>query len=359
MGERAGRRAPVVWAWLIGWPWWARCLVIAAQLALGVGTVWYLAMPDVAAAMGWAWGLGLLTCVSLVAAGLVVGSQDPVVGAYRKVLDGLDRSQRAAVARALRRGEMPADPRVMTAAIGVGTLALAYRTRSAARTRMLQWLAVALWVAAGCLSLIGGDVRQGVLWFVLAAILAAATAWRRLRAAQGRRNLELLRAAATTSPADEAASGGPALPAPLPRQRVALAAAAAVILICAAASVIYVWGRPDPDCRPADAAITFIAEHPDMLDPRAVTAASELTVAQYMSWSSQLDDDASQASSPDIAAHLRRIAQLSGRLAALVRDTRQNVPTGGDVAVQELAFRHDAEELIAAEYALLEICHPR
>ena len=85
---------------------------------------------------------------------------------------GLDLPQRSQVVKALRDGPVPADPRVLAAAIRVGDLSTAYRRRVPLWQRKAAWFVPALWIVAGLLGFVGHDVRTGLTWTAVALLVA-------------------------------------------------------------------------------------------------------------------------------------------------------------------------------------------
>lgn len=127
---------------------------------------------------------------------------------------GLSPSQRAEVVRALREGVLPPDHSVLAAAIRCGTVAENYYER-ASRGRSAQVIAAALLALVGIVSFFLSDPRHGILWLLMATLLAALTVRREHLRAKLNSHLAELRAAADISPdinADDIA------PPPLPRR---------------------------------------------------------------------------------------------------------------------------------------------
>ncbi len=75
--------------------------------------------PNFLAATGWLWGLIAVVVFSLAFAAPMLVIQNPVRQSYAAALTGLTLQQRTQVMKVLRRGEVPADPHVLAAAIRV------------------------------------------------------------------------------------------------------------------------------------------------------------------------------------------------------------------------------------------------
>jgi hypothetical protein len=124
----------------------------------------------------------------------------------------------------------------------------------------------------------------------------------------------------------------------------------AVVIGVAAGAAAYMWYRPTPDCRTAAAAISFVAEQRDLLDPKLITADGP-DLSKYQDWSDQLEGYANRVSAPDVTPHLRRIAELSGQAVAIVREVRNAPPdrsAPGQIERREWAY-HDATAAIVDE----------
>jgi 4-amino-4-deoxy-L-arabinose transferase-like glycosyltransferase len=115
-----------MWARLVVAPWWVLWLVNAALFAAALIAICALGLPGFTDA-GWIWPLVSVVGFSLIATALTTIAQRPVQQSYAPAIAGLSLPQRSQAAKALRRGEIPSDPRVLAAAIRVGNLSLAYR----------------------------------------------------------------------------------------------------------------------------------------------------------------------------------------------------------------------------------------
>lgn len=344
-----------MWARLVVAPWWVRWLVAAFWVAAAYIAFAALLIPSFFKALGWTWGPIWITGFSLIATALLTHDQRPIQQRFAAAVAGLNRPQRSRVVKALRRGEIPADPQVLAAAIRVGALSKAYRRRASRSQQVFKWSIPVLLIVAVVLDLIGNDKRQAALWSGLMLFVLARYAWLSHRARQLDQNLETLRAAAGASDGDQESA---ALPPPRSWMLVPVVVIGALGV---GASVVYGSTQTTPDCRTADAAVDFIASHRDMLDSNLITP-GDPDLDKYQNWSDQLQDYARRVSAPDLAAHLRRIAQLSKEAVALVREARTDQPgrlSRDDAGDLKLAYRDVISRLIEEDNALVPICHSR
>ncbi|ODR13362.1 hypothetical protein AWC26_14945 [Mycobacterium shimoidei] len=323
-------------------------MVSAVLAGLIAGPIVALATPRAALAVGWTRGLLVLAGFSLIIGALAAALQEPICRSYGAALTGLSWPQRQQAVRALRRGEVPADPAVRTAAARVGELFVAStRPRSRVQASSVWWVP-GLWLVLGLLGLAGGDVRRAVMWAGLAAVtvILSARNWYRRRRTQAR--LELLRSASDPG-ADRVV---------LPPQRRWPLVVGALVVGAGAAVVVYAWDRPSPDCRTANAVMRFIGTHRDMLDAQLITP-GDPALSRYQDWSDQLQHYSTQVSAPDIAPHVHRIAELSEQAVSLVRDARKDrlySPSTDEMFSRQSAYQNTIAQLVEEDTALSRIC---
>lgn len=347
-----------MWLRLIGARCWMRWLVSAVLAGFIAAPIVALATPRAAHAMGWTRGLLVLAGFSLIIGALAAVVQEPICRSYAAALAGLSWPQRQQAVRALRRGGVPTDPAVRTAAVRVGELFVA-STRPRSRLQASSgWWVPGLWLVLALLEVVGGDMRRAVLWAGLAVVtvILSAQSWYRRRRIQDR--LELLR-----SPADPGLARSPLLAGEdrfgglPPRRRWPLAVGALVVGVGAAA-VVYAWDRPSPDCRTANAVMRFVAAHRDMLDAQLITS-GDPALSRYQDWSDQLQHYSTQVSAPDIAPHVHRIAELSAQAVSLVRDARNDrfySPSTDEMLGRQSAYLSTIGQLVDEDAALSRVC---
>lgn len=349
-----------MWARLVVAPWWVLWLVNASTVAVVFIGICVLGIPGFTAT-GWVWPLVSVVGFSVLVAAMVTIAQRPVQQSYAPAVAGLSLPQRSQAARALRRGEVPSDPQVLAAAVRVGTLSMAYQRRVTRAQRIFRWLLPVLWIVAGALGFVGGDTRSGWTWVGLAVLVAILFAWTSYKAPRLSRRLELLRSAADSSPqalsvlAEAKDSAAPPVPV---RLRVAFSVVV-VVVVAAGVAALSLQDRRTPDCRTADSVVDFIHGHPNMLDSTSITP-GDPSLDRYQDWSDRLQAYSRQVSSPDLAPHLHRIAELSAEAAALVRDTRRNpsaTQSADEVINRESAYRTLMGQLIEEDKALVQVCH--
>ena len=351
-----------MWARLVVAPWWVRWLVSASVFAVLLVAIFAWVISGFVST-GWPWALVSVVVFSLIVTALTTLAQRPISDSYAPAIAGLNLSQRKQVVRALRRGEVPVDPQVLAAAIRVGTLSLAYHRRVPDRQRKLAWCVPALWVVAGILQFVGGSVGGGLTWTGLAVLIAARLAWASYRVRRLPERLQLLRAAADSSPQalSTLAQAHDSVAAP-PGLKFRLASVAMVLIaVVAAIVVVYQRARPTPDCRTADTVVGFIHDHPILLNPQLITEGGP-GVDEYQAWSDQLVAYSRQVSAPDLAPHLHRIAAFSRDAVRLVTEVRGDPSINqspDETRVRQLVYGGIIDQILEEDKALIPPCHPR
>jgi hypothetical protein len=349
-----------MWARMIVAPWWVRWLVDAAVVTLALLAITAATWPTFFAVHGWLLGVAVLLGFGLAAAVPVVRVQSSVQHAYADALTGLNLEQRTQIVKALRRGEVPADPRVLAAAVRAGAVSLAYRRHAARWQNTSQWWLPVAYVVLAVASFALNSPRQALLWLGFAAFFAALFGRRSSRARRLPQRVEHLRAAAAEIAQAASAATEPAVA--LPPRRMKTSLLLAVVVAVGFGATMYFWGahRQTPDCRTADTAVNFIYTHQEMLDVGRITT-GEPPLGQYHDWSNQLQSYAGQVSAPDIALHLRRVADLSVKAVSLVEELRNpgGSPPPDVTADHKTAFRDTVNELVAEDGDLIPICHRR
>lgn len=256
-------------------PSWVRWVVNALWTAVIVTAIAVAVFPNFVAKTGWSWALAALVAFSLAVAAPAVVMQNPMHRLYAAELTGLNRKQRSGVMKALRRGEIPSDSRVLAAAIGVGSTNLAYLRRAARRQSTARWLLPALYIAFAALAFITRDLRRGLLWGGFALFLAANFVWTSRKSRRLTQHVALLRCAAADVPeAASAAAENDSDSMTLPKRRTWVAVPLVVMVGIGFGITAYLSGQVDkqtPDCRTSDSVVDFISAHRDMVDPGLIT----------------------------------------------------------------------------------------
>jgi hypothetical protein len=350
-----------MWARLVVAPWWALWLVSAATFTVTLSVICALGLPRFAAA-GWTWPLLSVLVFGVVVTALLTRARRPIQQSYARTVTGLDLAQRSQAVKALRRGEPPCDPAVLAAAIRIGDLSTVYQRRVPPWQERLAWVVPALWVLAAILEFVGNNPRAGLTWCGLALVVVARLVWAAHKARRLPGRLELLRAAADSSPqalSVLAEAHDSAAPPPGLRFRIGFAL---IVIAAVSAGVIAVYrqGQPSRDCRTADAVVGYIHAHPDMLDSSLITPGGP-GLDKYQDWSDQLVAYAHQVSAPDLAPHLHRIAELSAAAVGLVTNARGDSfatqPTD-EVLARQASYHGTIGQLIDEDKALIPPCHP-
>ena len=350
-----------MWARLVVAPWWVRWLVSALVFAVVLFAMFAGVIPGFVTT-GWLWLLLSVVGFSLIMTALMTLAQRPVFQSYVPAVAGLSLPQRKQAVRALRRGEAPSDPQVLAATIRIGSLSMAYHRRVPDWQRKVAWCVPALWIVAGILQFVGHNLG-GLTWMGLAVLIGARLARTSYRMRRLPERLEFLHAAAESSPQalSTLAQGNDSVAAP-PGLKFRLASVAVVLVaVTAAAVAVYLRARPSPDCRTADSVVDFIHAHPDMLNPQLITAGGP-GVDEYQSWSDQLVAYSRPASSPDLAAHLQRIAAFSKDAVWEVIEVRRDPSINQDpheISVRQLVYGGIVDQILTEDKALIPPCHPR
>lgn len=287
-----------------------------------------------------------------VAAGAVSAvGQRPARAAYAEALRGLNQAEHADAVRALREGALPADHRVLAGAIRCGAVVEAHYQR-ASRGRATQLISAALLAGVGIVSVFLSDPRRGTLWLLMAALFAAQTVRRERVRTKLNTHLAQLRAAADRSPD---VTAGDIAPPPLPRRTSWQIVLFVVVVGVASIGFTRLANQPRGDCRAADAAISFLADNSDLTNLQLnVTGGPDLR--GYQNWAEQLSHFAAQASSPDIAPHLRAMADRARDAVSLVAQARTSPPPRPVIDLQT-AYGQDMLAIIDQEPALTAACH--
>lgn len=341
-----------MWARIVVAPWWVSWLANAAFGAITLGAVAALLYPNFFAVTGWLWGPLTVAGFALLISACLVFVQRPFRRAYSAALTGLSRQQRTQINRALRRGEIPSEPRVLVAAVKVGTLRLAHTRRALRGSKALIWLTPAFLILAGVLSFLANDIRRGVFFVGFALYFAAYYAWLGYRKDQLTTHVESLRASAE---ADDAAVY---VDCAAPPRRLRMSIPLFIVAGIATVTIAYLSDRPNPDCRTVDSVANFNFKTNSVLTARLT--ATDVDLASYRDWSNQLQTYARQASTPDIARRLHRIADLSvqavARRQAINNDEIAGRPSDA-IHSDQSAYLSTISELLDEQQALISTCH--
>lgn len=340
-----------MWVRFFQQPWWIRWLADSVFIGAMLAVFWclYVTHPFERAAP-------IVLVLALVGFSVAAGAasalgQRPARAAYAEALRGLNQAERAEAVRALREGPLPADHRVLAGAIRCGAVVEAYYQR-ASRGRTTRLISAALLAVIGIVSVFLSDPRRGTLWLLMAALFAAQTVRRERVRTKLNTHLAQLRAAADRSPdvtADDIA------PPPLPRRTSLQIVLFVVVVGVASIGFTRLANHPRRDCRAADAAISFLADNSDLTNLQLiVTGGPDLRA--YQNWAEQLSHFAAQVSAPDIAPHLRAMADRASDAVSLVAQARTSPPPRPVIDLQT-AYGQDMLAIIDQEPALTAACH--
>lgn len=339
-------------------PLWVQGLIQAAVSTIFVGAVVVELYPMFIRRVGWPLSALAVTGLCGITIGSVLFLQRPVRQRGLAALGSGTRQHRLMALRALRRGEVPADPQVLASAIRYGDLVQAHLRKVSRVQRAMQWLVPAAAITYGVVELFRLPWRFGALlivvglWWIVLAVLRT----RRRRTTF--RNLEALRAAAGP---DLVAAGDDGAGTALPPLRFRLVLAALVIPVVMFMTLVYVVIRADPDCYYVAAAADLIYDQWHLADPQNMTR-GQPDLATYRNWAQQLHSYAEHVTDPRLAPHMHRISQLADQAVTLFaqsRDAMAQQPPGYDLNTQERAFSGTMQKLADEDNAVYAVCFPR
>lgn len=311
---------------MIGLPWWARWVCTSLLMALVMSPL-LLTVPGLDFSPGWT---GAMIGICVVVAAISVGYQEKAHRAYLAVLNGVGSAQRGAVVKALWRRQIPADPVVLDAAIRLGESLGTVRNYSSSSLRWsVMWIGMVLfqiYLTRSAVSAAGWTLWAFLLvpdflsdWYV---------------GHRQERHVVLLQATATGQSTDSGLSLGK-------RDRLWLVVIALGLVACATAfAVTYERQWPRRDCDNTFDAIVAVHERNQLTNGRLIVQGGP-SVADYEGWSDQLQREAAKMTTPDVAPHIRRIADLSVQVTKVVRSAYAAAPTSSaaEVADREAAYQ--------------------
>ncbi|MFZ0904110.1 MAG: hypothetical protein WAN71_09575 [Mycobacterium sp.] len=338
-------------------PLWVRWLVRAAMVGAFVGAVVVLVYPMFVYRIGWLWAVLAVIVLGAIISGTTTYLQRPIRRRYLDALQRLDRRRSLVALKALRTGEVPADPDVLAAAIRTGALAQAYQRGTTRAQRAARWWIPAVAIATAVVEFLASVPLLGWLLIGVAVQSVIQSVVRARRRRRMRENLEALRTAADPG---LAAPGDDEVAIAMPARRYWQLVAAVAIPVIAFMTLVYVVDRTSPDCRTVHAAVNLIYDSRQLGDPQNMTRGAP-DLAAYRTWSEQLRNYAGQVSDPRIAPRLRRIADLSAQAVAQIAQSRDALvapPPGYSINDQEKAFGTTMQALVDEDDAVAAVCFP-
>lgn len=329
-------------------PWWAIWLANAAAMTATLTVLAFVTLPKMLTAAAWPFNV-----VALVLAGLVLGvfapiAQQPMRHAYANSLTGLSPTQRRQAVTALRRNDIPSDPAVLTAAVRVGALHMAYLDRlSQPQKTAKRWLP-AICILNGATQFWSHHPRMGFLWLGLTLYYLAYNPFVARRWQQLGPRVERLRAAATDVPQAQTALTETAGGVTRPRRRMwAIWAMIAAMAVCFAVAY-YLWGSPfwrhstaapHGRCDTVDATVTYVSWYPEILRPDTISNDS-VQLSQYQDWAAQLHTHAEAERDPELFKRLANVDELAAHAVAVVTDLRTH---GGPHPPADVVDAHETD----------------
>ncbi|WP_183114144.1 hypothetical protein [Mycobacteroides abscessus] len=326
---------------LIGLPWWARWVCTSLLMALVMCPLLLISQWDLSVA----W-IGSVIGFCVVVAAISVAFQEQTHRAYSAVLDGAGDAKRAAVVAALWRRRIPADPAVLRYAIELGEILSKVRKDLSS----LSW--PAMWVGIVLLQVLPGhNLSSAIGWALWASLLVPFLLSQWYVARRQERHIALLGAAANGQSADS----GPFLG---KRDRLWLAVIAAGLVACVVGlAVTFERQWPRRDCEQTHDVIVAVNERNWLTNGRLVVQGGP-SVADYQGWSDQLQREAAKMTTPDVAPHVRRIAELSVQVTDLVRSAYAAAPTSSaaEAADREVAYQKLVGQMLGEVKAVKTFC---
>ncbi|OOK65162.1 putative membrane protein [Mycobacterium kansasii] len=330
-----------------------RWLIGAAVTAATLAAIASLLYPRFFTTTGALWGSLAIAGFSTIISASMLYAQAPIHQRLAAPLTGLDNEQRTETSNALRRGEIPADSRALTAAITMGTLALTSRRRQLRGATKFVWVVPVLFTVSAFLAFASNDIRHGVFSIGFALYFATYYTWLGYRQRRLTQHVESLRAAARNRgipiQIEDSVS--------VPTRRMWALATLLIVVGLTTGAMAYLADRPDPDCRAANAAID-LNYHADLARWTEATSAGDL--ARYQAWSDQLHSYAQQAPNGAIRDHLRRMADLSARAVSLLQDIASNEASSAAADVitkQKIAYLNTITQMLDEQKGLPAICY--
>lgn len=341
-----------VWVRFFEQPWWLRWLINSTFIAALLTVYWCVEITH-------PWERVDPTVLALAAAGfsLAAGAvsalgQRPAHASYSEAFPGLDQAQRAEAARALRVGDVPANHSVLAGAVRAGAVAEHYyRRANQGRPALVTWVVLLVLVGVGLFFL--GDPRHGTLWLLMTIIFTALDVRRKYLHAKLKTRLGQLHSAAAAA---KDITTSDLTPPPPPRRNPWQIVMFVVVVGAASMGLAALTDRPRRDCRTADATVSFLADHFDMLNSQLITTGGP-DLHTYQDWADQVSRFADQVSAADIAPHIRIIADRAHAAVSLVTQARTTPPPKPVIDVQ-IAYAQNASAIIDAEHPLTAACHP-
>lgn len=178
-------------------PWWVPWIAMAFLTAAFAGPFWLLLQgPDTR--LGWpmfvaasGFGAFMATLASI--------AQRPTRRAMATAVNGLDRAGRARAITATRHGDVPTDPHILAAAIGLCTASLGDRVRRSPSgwwPRIIPWIGPAILASIAILRLAAGDYRKAIGYGAVSAFIAATSWWSTHAGNRTQARLDLMNSAA-------------------------------------------------------------------------------------------------------------------------------------------------------------------
>lgn len=327
---------------LIGLPWWARWVCISVLVSLS-SSPFLLIIRAVDFSPVWVWApIGMGVAIAAVS----VAYQEKAHRAYLAVLNGVGDVQRADVVKALWRRHIPADPGVLNAALELGETLRKLRKDSSSLSNPVFWIALPFLQIY-----ITHSVRIAAGWTLLAVLCVPILLSEWYVARRQERHIVLLGAVE----AGQSADSGPFLG---KRDRLWLAVIAAGLVACVVGlAVTFERQWPRRDCEQTHDVIVAVNERNWLTNGRLVVQGGP-SVADYQGWSDQLQREAAKMTTPDVAPHVRRIADLSVQVTDLVRSAYAAAPTSSaaEAADREVAYQKLIGQMLGEVKAVKTFC---
>lgn len=349
--------------WMLLAPWWARWLCNAAATAMLSTLFAALFFPEFPTTTAWPWKVTAMIGYGLACSATLLYAQQPLHDCYATRLRGLTPQQQKSAIAAVRRGDIPADPTVLSAAVRVGALSVTSLRRGAKQQKWSRWLVPLLYLIPGVWNLVDGDTRKGALWAGFALYFAVYLNVWSYRTRQVSDHVSQLRAAAVKVP--EAAgvlaetAGGAHLPPRWQWQSLPLVVVSVAFFVVAG----YFWGAPTlshssahhQDCETVPQVYEFVNRHPEMLNAERIMP-GDPGLPAYQEWANQLHTFAGSVHWSALAQHLDRVADLATHAVSVVNATRESPNPQASAHSHEADYQNTATAIVTEVGEAITVC---
>ncbi len=175
-------------------PWWVSWAGMAFMTAAMFGPIWLLLQATDTT-------IGRPIFITAIAFGLIMATltaiiQRPIRRALGAAVVGLDRHGREQAITATRRGDVPADPAVLAAAIRLCTITLGLQSKETRWAKSVPWVGPVIFTVIAAVNFAAGEHRKALGYIVVVALIGATGWWSARARHRTQARLNLMNAAA-------------------------------------------------------------------------------------------------------------------------------------------------------------------